>query len=96
MAKLAIIAFLCFIVYNLGVGCWYLLTEKGIDIYGPMILMKDWGDRWLMPGAKPTMRFIDRLSGEERTATVVCSCCGKPPEPLQTGYRGREAGSFSI
>jgi len=29
MAKLAIIAFLCFIVYNLGVGCWYMLTEKG-------------------------------------------------------------------
>lgn len=29
MVKLAIIAFLAFIVYNLGVGCWYMLTEKG-------------------------------------------------------------------
>ncbi len=29
MVKLAIILFLAFIVYNLGVGCWYMLTDKG-------------------------------------------------------------------
>ncbi|MCB1482100.1 MAG: helix-turn-helix transcriptional regulator [Rhodobiaceae bacterium] len=74
----------------------YRLTAKGIDIYGPMILMKHWGDRWLMPQARPTMDFIDRASTQKRTPTVVCSCCGHTPEPLQTGYRGRDAGVFSI
>lgn len=29
MIKLIIIAFLGFIVYNLGMGCWYMLTDKG-------------------------------------------------------------------
>ena len=28
MIKLGIILFLGFIVYNLGVGCWYMLTER--------------------------------------------------------------------
>lgn len=29
MVKLVIILFLVFIVYNLGVGCYYLLTGRG-------------------------------------------------------------------
>jgi hypothetical protein len=29
MIKLGIILFLGFIVYNLGMGCWYMLTERG-------------------------------------------------------------------
>lgn len=74
----------------------YRLTAKGFDVYGPMILMKHWGDRWLMPDAKPTMHFVDREDGEVRTATVACSCCAAPPAPHETGYQGREAGEFVV
>lgn len=29
MVKIGIIAFLLFIIYNLGAGCYYMLTDKG-------------------------------------------------------------------
>ncbi|MFN0262337.1 winged helix-turn-helix transcriptional regulator [Tepidamorphus sp. 3E244] len=77
-----------------GGGAGYAVTAMGLEIYGPMILMKTWGDRWLMPGARPTMHFLDKADGTPRTPEVVCSACGQPPLPARTGYREGEAGTF--
>lgn len=69
----------------------YQLTQKGRDMYGPMILLKSWGDRWLRPKARPTMHFVDRASRALRHPKVVCSCCRRetPAHEVRyiTGYR---------
>jgi hypothetical protein len=60
-------------------------------MYGPMILLKSWGDRWLRPKARPTMHFVDRASRALRHPKVVCSCCRRetPAHEVRyiTGYR---------
>lgn len=69
----------------------YRLTQKGRDMYGPMILLKSWGDRWLRPMARPTMDFADRASGALRHPKVICSCCRRetPAHDVRyiSGYR---------
>ncbi|MCB1471613.1 MAG: helix-turn-helix transcriptional regulator [Rhodobiaceae bacterium] len=65
----------------------YALTRKGLDIYGPMILMKHWGDAWLRDGKRPAMQFVDARSRDERTAVLVCSSCGEAPDPRDVAYR---------
>ncbi len=50
----------------------YGLTSKGRDIYAPMILLKNWGDRWLRTDREVTSRFVARATGEATRAVVVC------------------------
>lgn len=52
----------------------YRLTEMGLDTYGPMILMKIWGERWLRNNQK-NFDFLD-ARGRTLTPVVVCSSCG--------------------
>ncbi len=52
----------------------YNLTEMGLDSYGPMILMKVWGERWVVRGNRRTFDFVDR-SGKVVTPVAVCSSC---------------------
>lgn len=49
----------------------YNLTPKGFDIYGPMILMKSWGDKWLRQDTEITSNFIVRDTGQVTRAMVI-------------------------
>ncbi|MEX0759922.1 MAG: helix-turn-helix domain-containing protein [Tistlia sp.] len=52
-------------------GGGYALTGKGLDIYGPMILMKSWGDRWCRGEGEITARFVARAGGTVTRAVVL-------------------------
>ncbi|WP_151475542.1 winged helix-turn-helix transcriptional regulator, partial [Streptomyces albicerus] len=56
----------------------YVLTEKGRDFYGVLLVMNRWGDRWLAGEAGPPVAMHHEVCGEETHAEVVCAACGEP------------------
>ncbi len=58
-------------------GTAYELTPMGGDLFAPLVLMKDWADRWLRQGRQPTLRLCD-VAGNSLTPRLVCSCCSRP------------------
>ena len=46
----------------------YQLTEMGRDLFGTLVMLKSWGDRW--------------LSGEAVTAPVTHAACGTTVSPM--------------
>ncbi|MFE1599450.1 winged helix-turn-helix transcriptional regulator [Methylobacterium sp. ID0610] len=64
----------------------YRLTEMGRDLYGPMIMMMAWGDRWLA-GDEPPLLLTHRTCGRDFTPVVVCSACRQPIDSRSMRYR---------
>jgi DNA-binding HxlR family transcriptional regulator len=52
----------------------YRFTPMGRDLYGPMIVMLHWGDRWLSAG-KPPMVLTHLDCGHDFHAVVACDVC---------------------
>lgn len=52
----------------------YRFTPKGHDLYGPMIVMMRWGDKWLSSG-KPPLMLKHTKCQQDFFAQVVCSEC---------------------
>ena len=49
----------------------YRLTERGRDLFPVIVLLMDWGDRWLTePGEEP-VELVDRDTGEPLIPTLV-------------------------
>lgn len=64
----------------------YSLTAKGGDIYGPMILLKTWGDKWLRQPGEITSRFVARSGGETTHAVVIVPGAGVRVRPREMDY----------
>jgi len=64
----------------------YRLTEMGMDLYGALIAMLAWGDRWLSRGGPPII-LTHRDCGNDFNPTVVCNHCRKPIEAHAMRYR---------
>ncbi|MDM0071487.1 helix-turn-helix domain-containing protein [Variovorax sp. J31P207] len=52
----------------------YRFTEKGRDLFGSMIAMLHWGDRWLS-GGKPPLILTHLDCGKDFDPTVACDQC---------------------
>lgn len=63
----------------------YRFTAKGRDLYGSMIVMMHWGDKWLSRG-KPPLILRHRPCQHDFFARVVCSECGEELDPRQVEY----------
>lgn len=64
----------------------YRLTEKGKDLYGPMIAMLRWGDRWLSRD-EPPLILTHQACGMDFEPSVVCSHCREPLKASDMSYR---------
>jgi len=64
----------------------YLLTEMGMDLYGPFIAMLRWGDRWLAKG-KPPLVLTHLKCGHDFHAQVACDRCKQPIVAADMRYR---------
>jgi len=64
----------------------YPLTEKGKDLYGPLIAMLRWGDDWLARG-KPPLVLRHKECGRDFNPTVVCNRCREPLRAQDMSYR---------
>jgi DNA-binding HxlR family transcriptional regulator len=62
----------------------YRLTEKGIDLYGVIVSMMTWGDRWLDWPDGPPIRLVDRDTGEPVEPVLVDRRTGEPIDPRRT------------
>lgn len=59
----------------------YRLTEKGTDLYAVMIVIGQWGDKWLSDGDGPPVEYIHKDCGQNAKPTLTCSCCGEKLTP---------------
>jgi len=55
----------------------YRLTDMGKDLYGALITMMAWGDRWLSRDGPP-IGLTHRDCGKDFTPVVICDRCHKP------------------
>lgn len=62
----------------------YRLTEKGRDLYPVILMLKQWGDRWMVgpEGVPAVHRHRHRQCGHITTAVLVCSECQEPLTPF--------------
>lgn len=56
----------------------YLLSERGHDVYGMTLMMKDWGDRWRRSKPRPGLRLVHLTCGKQLQPKLVCSACHRP------------------
>jgi DNA-binding HxlR family transcriptional regulator len=56
----------------------YVLTEKGTDLVGLLMVMKTWGDRWLAGEDGPPVRYRHRACAEISDVDLRCTGCGNP------------------
>ncbi|MCJ9728642.1 helix-turn-helix domain-containing protein [Bradyrhizobium sp. PRIMUS42] len=64
----------------------YLLTPMGFDLYGPLITMMAWGDKWRANGKVPLiLQHVD--CGNDFVPTVICSECHRPIGAHSMQYR---------
>lgn len=64
----------------------YRLTEMGKDLYGSLVAMMAWGDRWLSRG-EPPLQLTHKTCGKDFTPVVVCDKCRKPVTARNMKYR---------
>jgi DNA-binding HxlR family transcriptional regulator len=64
----------------------YRLTAMGKDLYGPLIAMLAWGDRWLSRGGPPIV-LTHRDCGSDFTPVVICDHCRRPIGAHDMRYR---------
>jgi hypothetical protein len=60
----------------------YRLTDKGKDLFGPILAMLGWGDQFLSDGGPPLI-LQHQPCGKEFSPAVVCDHC-------HAGLRARE------
>ena len=65
----------------------YRLTERGDDMYRPMIVMLHWGDRWLAGEKGPPVTLIHKGCGKETFAEVACTQCLETISPYDVAPR---------
>ena len=55
----------------------YRLTEKGIDLYGVVVMLAGWGDRWLAGRKGPPVERVHRACGHAAMLRLACEHCGE-------------------
>jgi DNA-binding HxlR family transcriptional regulator len=64
----------------------YRLTTMGMDLYGALVTMMTWGDRWLSRG-RPPLILTHRDCGKDFVPTVECDRCHQPIKAQDMQYR---------
>jgi DNA-binding HxlR family transcriptional regulator len=64
----------------------YVLTEMGLDLYGPFIAMLAWGDRWLARSRKPLL-LHHKGCDNDFEPIVICDRCKRPVVAADMRYR---------
>jgi DNA-binding HxlR family transcriptional regulator len=65
----------------------YLLTDKGRDFFSVLVVMSQWGDRWLAGKEGPPVTYQHEACGHDTQARLVCAVCGEPLDPDNTSMR---------
>lgn len=63
----------------------YRLTEQGKQLHPLILLMADWGNKWMNDGHGPLMSFTHTDCGQPFHPVITCSECGEPVLPQKIG-----------
>lgn len=55
----------------------YRLTAKGLDLYGVIVTIADWGDAHMRPRKGPPIERVHRGCGHATTLRLACEHCGQ-------------------
>jgi DNA-binding HxlR family transcriptional regulator len=64
----------------------YMLTDMGLDLYGPFVAMLAWGDRWLSRNRAPLL-LHHKTCGNDFRPTVICNECKQPIVAAEMRYK---------
>lgn len=64
----------------------YRLTDMGKDLYGSLVAMMAWGDRWQSRGGPP-IQLTHSTCGNDFMPVVICDRCRKPVTAHNMKYR---------
>ncbi len=53
----------------------YVLTEKGADLYGAIVMLMQWGNRWTGECKGPPLQLLHKPCGAQTNPTLVCNVC---------------------
>jgi len=56
----------------------YRLTEKGRDLYGVIVTLAGWGDRWMAGEHGAPVERVHRRCGHIAALRLTCEHCGEP------------------
>ncbi len=56
----------------------YVLTDKGTELIGLLMVMVAWGDKWLAGEPGPPVLYRHHSCGEISSVELVCSHCHEP------------------
>lgn len=56
----------------------YRLTEKGLELYGVIVSIAEWGDRHLAGRKGPPVERVHRACGHAARLRLTCEHCGDP------------------
>lgn len=56
----------------------YRLTDKGLDLYGVVVVIAGWGDRHMASRKGPPIERVHRACGRVATLRLTCEHCGEP------------------
>ena len=65
----------------------YLLTEKGLDLYPLIVVMMEWGDRWMAGTAGAPVELVHRPCGHPIRPRLTCPDCRVKIEPREMSAR---------
>lgn len=55
----------------------YRLTQKGKDLYGVIVTLAEWGDRWMTGPEGPSIERVHRGCGHVTRLHLACEHCGE-------------------
>ena len=64
----------------------YRLTKAGLDLFPALLVLKEWGDRYLPPHETSAIDCHRHTCGADLTPIVVCSSCGEPVSASDVDY----------
>ena len=65
----------------------YRLTEKGIDLYPLIVVMLEWGDRWMAGSAGAPVELVHRPCGQSIKPELTCPSCKSKIKPREMSSR---------
>jgi DNA-binding HxlR family transcriptional regulator len=69
----------------------YVLTCKGRDLYGAIVMLMRWGDRWLAGRRGPPLILFHTSCSRPLDPRVTCSACGGALDPHEVSYELADA-----
>ncbi len=65
----------------------YRLTEKGIDLYPLIVVMVEWGDRWMAGRGGVPVELVHRPCGHTIRPELICPDCGSKIDAREMSAR---------